>query len=450
MLTRRDLLKGAAGAGALLVARPFRTFASAPLDVRRSRVHPANGTFVVHADLHNHTMLSDGAETADTAFEEMRASGLDVAAITDHAVFGEVIGTACAHRCSQYAGINEEAWQKVAALVAASDERWADFVAMRGFEWTTGTIGHVNVWFSERWIDAFTTLGLQSLRGAPTLFNETGNRELGEALAPLFDELPENATMDMFYEWLASDPDRPLLGGGNDGLAGFNHPNLYGNFNDFRFSPQVAPRIVSCEAFNGHHDYLFWGAADGQPSPLNACLNAGWRVGMLGVSDEHGTDRDPTKARAGLWVTALTRDGVREALAARRFFAALEPGLRLDAAADGVQMGGTLAYSGGPRPVRFELDLGTTDPAAAGRALHVQVLRPGTDVPTVADDVPVVLGAEGTRSFVVPIDVDDGDWVLLRVTDPDQPADPGTPEAFTGFGRAVAYASPFWFGPAAA
>ena len=444
MLTRRDLLKGAAGAGALLVARPFRTFASAPLDARRSRVFPAAGRFVVFTDLHNHTLLSDGAEDPGTAFAEMRASGLDVAAITDHAVFGEVAGTACASGCSRYAGINDAAWQQVRAFADAAN-RDGEFVAMRGFEWTTGTIGHVNVWFTEKWIDAFTTLGIQSLRGAPTLFSETGNREVGEALAPIFDELPENATMDMFYEWLRSDPSRPLLGGGADGIAGFNHPNEYGNFNDFRFAPEVAERIVSCEAFNGHRDFLFWGHEEQMPSPLNACLNAGWRVGMLGVSDEHGTDRDPTKARAGLWVSALTRDAVREALVARRFYAALEPGLRLDAAANGVQMGDTLEHRSGP--VRFEVDLGTTSPAMAGRRLEIQVLRPGTDAPVVADNVSVVLGRGGARSFVVPLDVADGDWALLRVTDPLLPADAGTPAAFAGYGRAVAYASPFWLRP---
>jgi hypothetical protein len=445
VLTRRELLKGAAGAGALLVARPFRTFASAPLEARRSRVFPANGTFVVHSDLHNHTLLSDGAGAAADAFSKMRESGLDVAAITDHAVFGEIGGTVCAGRCSEYAGINEAAWQQIKAFADAANDD-GEFVAMRGFEWTTGTIGHVNVWFSERWIDAFTTLGLQSVRGAPVLAGEVLDPELQAALAPVFDELPENATMDLFYEWLRSEPDRPLLGGGNDGIAGFNHPNEFGNFNDFRFSPAVADRIVSCEALNGHRDFLFWGHEDGMPSPLNACLNAGWRVGMLGVSDEHGATRDTRKARGGLWVTGLSRRAVREALVARRFFATFEPGFRLDAAANGVQMGGAFVHQRGP--VRFDLDLGTTEPAAAGRTLEVQVLRPGTDVPTVATSVPVVLGAAGARSFVVPIDLDDGDWVLLRVSDPDQPADAGTPDAFTGFGRALAYASPFWLRPA--
>ena len=426
MLTRRDLLKGAAGAGALLVARPWRTFASLSLDERRSRLFAGGGTFLVHSDLHNHTLLSDGEGAAADAFAKMRASGLDVAAITDHAVFGELAGTVCAGRCSEYAGINEAAWQQVRALADAANDD-GDFVAMRGFEWTTGTIGHVNVWFSERWVDAFTTLGLQSVRGLPVLAGEVLDPALQEALAPAFDSLPENATMDLFYEWLRSDPTRPILGGGSDGLAGFNHPNEFGNFNDFRFSPEVAARIVSCEALNGHGDYLFRGWGEGQPSPLNACLNAGWRVGMLGVSDEHGADRDPRKARAGMWVTSLTRAGVREALEARRFFATFEPGFRLDAAAAGVQMGGVVPHTSGP--VRFDVDLGA-DPARFPSGLDVQVLRPGTTAPVIAAHVPVALPVAGPVSFDVPLDLADGDWVLLRVSDPGTPvaADSAMPE----------------------
>jgi hypothetical protein len=58
------------------------------------------------------------------------------------------------------------------------------------------------------------------------------------------------------------------------------------------------------EMMNRREDYLFEGYRDGQPSPLVECLNAGWRVGLLGVTDEHGTDwgHPDGKGRAGLWV----------------------------------------------------------------------------------------------------------------------------------------------------
>jgi hypothetical protein len=42
--------------------------------------------------------------------------------------------------------------------------------------------------------------------------------------------------------------------------------------------------------FNRTDDYLFDGWSSGQSSQLNACLNAGWRTGLTGVTDEHGTN----------------------------------------------------------------------------------------------------------------------------------------------------------------
>lgn len=65
--------------------------------------------------------------------------------------------------------------------------------------------------------------------------------------------------------------------------------------------------------------------------------------------------------------------------------------------------------------VRFTLDL-ACDTSWKGRPLTVRALRPGTDVPTVADVVPFVVGE--VLRFDVPLDAADGDWVLLRVSDP--------------------------------
>ncbi|HTF60461.1 MAG TPA: hypothetical protein VK713_11195, partial [Actinomycetes bacterium] len=47
---------------------------------RVSRLFP--GSWLAHADLHNHTWLSDGAGDPRLAFASMRAAGLDVAALT--------------------------------------------------------------------------------------------------------------------------------------------------------------------------------------------------------------------------------------------------------------------------------------------------------------------------------------------------------------------------------
>jgi hypothetical protein len=449
-VTRREFVAGGAAAGALLLARPGKVGA-APVEFgtsRTSRVFPDNGTFVVHSDLHNHSTLSDGATAADQAFQMMKDAQLDVAALTDHALFGKTAGNPCSHpQCAFYLGIDEESWQVMKAL-ADANHRDGDFVAMRGFEWTTGTIGHVNVWFTEQWIDSFTTLGIQSTRGLPELFATLPEPFANgrETLEPLFAELPESATMDLFYEWLMAPPDRPVVGGGADGLAGFNHPNLFGNFDNYRFVPGLVDRLVSCEAINGTDDYLFWGLDEGQPSPLTKCLDAGWRVGMLGVSDEHFDGWAQGKARGGLWVRELTRAGVREAMEARRFYASLETGLRFDAAANGVQMGGSLPHRSGPIELVLDIDGGAD---SYGRPLSVQVLASGGDQPVVvhAADVVVPHPSEPLITLRFTHDVEDGRWLLVRVTDPAMAPTNPTPEPFVRFGRAVLYASPFFLEP---
>lgn len=50
-------------------------------------------------------------------------------------------------------------------------------------------------------------------------------------------------------------------------------------------------------------------------------------------------------------------------------------------------------------------------------------------------------------SFSAPVDVEDGRWLVLRVTDPTAVADARAPDAFRAAGSAIAYASPFFLDP---
>jgi hypothetical protein len=425
-LTRRGLL-AAAGGGLLLaatggprlggaVAAPAKPRAGA---VRRSRI--TSGTALFHADLHNHTLLSDGDGDPAAAFASMRAAGLDVAALTDHAtlsdnVLGDALTGALPPEYTQLGGLTPAGWEATGRLADAAYQPGA-FTAIRGFEWSEPLLGHVNVWFSRHYTDV-----LQAM------------------------------TMTPLHEWLLRDPDTlgGLLDGGADGLAGFNHPGReQGRFEEFRYDARLRDRFVSLEMFNRRDDFLFEGFVDGRPSPLCTCLDNGWRPGLAGVTDEHGTDWGfpEGKGRTGLWLTEHTRAGVREAMASRRFFATRVSGLRLDAVLD---LGGRTTRMGGVVPVasglgRFTVDLARDD-SWLGLPLTVQVLRPGGDVPHVVDVVPFTVGEPVT--FDVPLDAADGDWVVLRVSDPSQPnATPGPP-GHPCNDLAVAYASPWWLEPA--
>jgi len=381
---------------------------------RRSRLFP--GPFLVHADLHNHTQLSDGAGDPAMLFPSLREAGLDVAAITDHSRWATAfLGVV---QAPGWTGIDGRSWRLAAELADKFNDD-GEFVAMRGFEWSHATHGHMNVWGSRGFTDP--------LRSAPT--------------------------MGRWWRWLESK--------GRDGLVSFNHPGTGRmRFANFGYRPKMAGRLVGLEVFNRADDYLFKGIDRGRPSPIAQCLDAGWRPGLLGVTDEHGDDwgRPEGKGRTGLYVRDLSRSGVTEALAARRFFASRVRGLRLDAAltnSDGARarMGTAVPDSGGGVLVELDLDLGQ---AWWGRSLNVQILRPDARPDARPGALPAIVEARTVRlpapdepviSFEVELGTAAGDWAIVRVTDPAQPADPRAPAAYAGLGAAIAYASPFWLEP---
>lgn len=378
---------------------------------RRSRLFP--GPFLVHADLHNHTTLSDGAGDPAAVFPSLRAHGLDVAAITDHSRWASAfLGLV---RAPGWTGIDARAWRQTGTLADAANVDGA-FVALRGFEWSDFSQGHLSVWGSERFTDPLRTF----------------------------------PSMGRTWRWLhrqTSHPD-PSVGAV---LAGFNHPGTgRRRFGGFAYRPAVADHVVTQEVFNKTDEYLFGRA--GRTSPLCESLDAGWRVGLIGVTDEHGTDWGaPTgKGRAGLYVHDLSRRGVAEALRARRVFASRVKGLRLDAALTSrtrpglrARMGTDLVHTRGPVLVEMDIDRGAT---WHGRRLGVQVLRPGRPAPALAATVEVRLPApdQPVISFDIDLDPADGPWIVLRVTDPAEPADPHSPAEYARAGRGIAYTSPWW------
>jgi hypothetical protein len=457
-LTRRTFLKGTAAAGALTLGRPWRAFGETlqPTAFATSRLSRLfSGTGLVHADMHNHTVLSDGRGDPALAFESMRTGGLDVTALTDHSTIQYLSPVdPCFWGCGgeeSLAGINEEEWRRTKTIADAAN-REGSFVALRGFEWSSPAQGHMNVWFSERWIDPLTTGGGTLGEGGGTFLCERGvpvSPEFARDYNEIVRQLPTGGlTMAGFYAWLAADPSRPILGGGRDGLASFNHPGREpGRFSYFEHKPGIASQVVSMEIFNRRDDYVYEGTDCGAQSPLLECLNAGWRVGLSGVTDEHGDNwgHEVGKGRTGLWVSRPSRAGVRAALGARRSFATRLSGLRVDAAAKSRQMGQTLIHSSGPVTFRLDIDRG---PGWWGKPLSVQVLRPADYImPKIwhTESVVVPSDTQPVITFTVPnIKIADGNWIVLRISDPSEEADSRADANWASHGNAVAYTSP-WF-----
>lgn len=466
-LSRRRFLQASAGAGAFLIARPTGVLAQQLPSIdhygtpRQSRLFP--GQFVVHSDMHNHSLFSDGDGDPTAFYDLMRESGVDAAALTDHSTLSDTLPESpCAifepfgdphSECLSVAGLTERTWEETRAL---ADEHNADgdFSAIAGFEWSSPTLGHMNVWFSREFTDPAHTGGLGDPDDLASFAAAEGfplSPEVIEGLRSLVEATPAAGIgMQAWYDWLKADPDAAVLGGGSDAIFGFNHPGREaGRFGEFVHDPDLVERCVSMELFNKTSDYLFELVDQGRPSPLVACLDAGWRPGILGTSDYHGTDwgTPDDRGRAGMYVTSLSRATIREAMEARRFYATRLKGIRFDAAANGVRMGMTLGHTTGV--IRFAVDI-DRGPAWHGKPLNIQVLTSGPLTPTVLDNVEVTVPSPDRPviEFDVPVNVEDSRWVVLRVTDPEQEADGNPPDdTWAGFGRAIVYASPVYLDP---
>jgi hypothetical protein len=462
-LQRRTVVKAMALASGAAAVRPAFGATLGGLDdgakgaSRRPRLDHTKSLTLVHSDLHNHSLPSGDADgDPNDALRQLRRAGLDVACMTEHAVSGGYgLGE---HVCSKWqnggcrfiTGIDDHDWQ-VMAKIADDAYEPGKFVAFRGFEYSTPTIGHISVFFGQDFTDPLHEGALV-----------TGS-EVGEAyrvfpplkpVSPIFKALPNTAEITPFYEWLTTQPGTGLLGGGADAIASFNHPGYFGNFQDFLYHHEAAKQIFLIEAFNAitfdggeSHDatdYFWYGRDSKLPQPFNACFNAGWKVGFSGVSDEHsGTFGQTGKGRGGLYVKHLTREGVRRAIMTRRTFGTREAGLRVDATANGVPMGSHLAHRGKPLDIKLDIDRG---PAWVGRKLWVQVIGPGKDDPRLLDVFPIHV--PGDDKPVISFHVKpNGDWLFLRICDPARKNDPlgHAPFEDSTYGGAVAYASPWFF-----
>jgi hypothetical protein len=362
---------------------------------------------LLYADLHNHTLMSDGLGDPETAFRQMRAAGLDVAALTDHAsIPSHALDAldpahyphpeALAIARTAPASLDPDEWRMTAVLADAADEP-GQFTAIRGFEWTEPWLGHANVWFSGDYLGVTTPGRLHGL------------------VDFLRDREP-------------------------DALFGYNHPGRErGRFHDFEPVDQLQPRMVGLEAFNRSEDMVVSQYEDDRGNPVVACLGAGWRPGLTGVSDEHGVDYGLVgKGRTGVWASEHSRAGVRAALSARRVYATREPGLLLDATLDGVPMGGSVERLAG----RLTVDLDAADDLR-GVEVELQLLTAGP-----MSSLRLAGTSMSTIGALAHVDVPStaAGWLLLRVCDPSRPSGPAYLGQTAVAGRALAYGSPWYLG----
>ncbi len=262
---------------------------------------------VFFGDIHNHTSYSDGSGSPTLALSTGQAAGFDFMAITDHS----------------YA-IDDTEWANTLAAVEAATIP-GTFVALRGFEYTQGAEGHINVYNTVR---------------------HACRSDVGFSMCDYTPNLEAGVTVRGFYEWAASDGMNAVDAAGT--VLQFNHPGWI-NFNDWTYHPEVSEIARMTEVGNGSGtSYVF------SEDEYIRALDYGWKLGAANNADTHsyywGTNTDH---RTGVLMPELTKEALLEALHERRTFATEDKNFALSMKANGAWMGAEIANAG---YIQFEID----------------------------------------------------------------------------------------------
>ena len=315
-------------------------------------------------DLHNHTSISDGSGTPAQALAAGEAAGFDFMAISDHS----------------YA-IDDAEWANTLAAVDAATD--SNFVALRGFEYTQGAEGHINVWNSVRHA-VRTNTGCTYCDYTPNLENGT--------------------TVQGFYDWLSKATPYDSAGM----VMQFNHPGWI-NFNDWFYHPEVSGVARLEEVGNGNGtSYVF---SEGE---FIRSLDYGWKVGATNNADTHSTAWGTnTENRTGVWMPELTKSSLLDALRERRTFASEDKNFSLSMKANGYWMGSEIPNTGS---ISFKIDgvdadgeLATLVEVITNQGVVVDSLAPNSSNFTWE---PVFSITQGVHYYYVKVTQTDGDKIV--------------------------------------
>ena len=283
-------------------------------------------------------------------------------------------------------------WPRFAEI--AAEKSTDNFLAVRGFEWTSDRFGHINVYFSKHISNAKTDGGY--------------------------------VLLETFWNWFTTDPVNifgleAVLGGygASDGLGVFNHPgdkSLFDedpgfNWNGFEYVPKADSQMVGMEVFNDGRDY----ASDGR-SYFQEALDQGWHIGAIASEDHHDTNWNNDEDEKTIIVAKdLTEESFKEAMKRRRTYAVRDFSLRLEYFAGDAFMGSQIQ-----RKTDSQVLLNAT--VDTDQKIKIEI---------VSNENTVVDSVYGKRIQKI-VEVTDAEkWYYLRVSDANS-------------GRSLAYSSPIW------
>ncbi len=252
-------------------------------------------------DLHGHSQLSDGTGTPEDYFRYARdVAGLDVIALTDHDHWGV-----------RPLALTPEFWGEIREQVLRFHQP-GRFVTLLGYEWTSWIYGHRHVLY----------------------FGEEGR--VLSSVDPAYE------TPQQLWAALRGEP-----------ALTFAHHSAGGPVaTDWTVPPdpvlEPVTEVVSVHGMSEAADAaaVIYDAVPG--NFVRDALDRGYVLGFVGSGDSHDGHpglaglNAPTGGLAGIWAAELTREGVLEALRARRVYATSGPRILLSATLDDEPAGSTV------------------------------------------------------------------------------------------------------------
>ncbi|MYA07402.1 MAG: DUF3604 domain-containing protein [Holophagales bacterium] len=252
-------------------------------------VAPA-GRRVLWADLQNHSGLSDGSATPDDLLRYAReVAGLDAAAVTDHDHWG-----------MRFMDGEPSIWRRTLDAADALNDP-GRFVALAGYEWTNWVEGHRHVVFFEPTAEAAAGLLLSSI---DEQYDEP--RELWAGLEDVraLTFAHHSAGAPIATDWSSPPP---------AGIEPVTEIVSVHGSSEAADSPGMVVRNALAGNF------------------VRDALDRGYRLGFVGSSDGHdghpglGHLASPSGGVAAILTDEVTRQGIYEALLARRTYATNGP-----------------------------------------------------------------------------------------------------------------------------
>lgn len=244
---------------------------------------------------HSHTSFSDGQGTPADAYQHALDKGLDFLAVTDHSNWLD--GDQYLQSTKEFQAQPGSEWTRTGEMAGEFNQQHAgEFLALRGFEMTSSDWGHINVFNTDKYVEAKNTM----------------------------------TSLAEFYQWLEKQP---------DAVAEFNHPNWPSDsFNNLAYVPE-ADRIVNLiEVGNGSPPYSYSRAEEW----YYRALDNGWHVGAVNAQDNHSWNWGDPDNLTVVVADQLSKDEFIEALRERKVYATESRTLELTVQANGYWMGSVL------------------------------------------------------------------------------------------------------------